>query len=86
MTSTIACELPLYGTCSILTPAWRLKSSAAIWPVEPVPADRIGQLSGRAFASWTSSFTERTGSDGFTTSTIGTRQVSETPVKSFNGS
>ena len=39
MTSTIAWELPLYGTCSIFTPARRLKSSAAIWPVEPLPEE-----------------------------------------------
>ena len=39
ITSTIACELPLYGTCSIFTPVWRLNSSAAMWPVEPLPEE-----------------------------------------------
>ena len=37
MTSMIACALPLYGTCSILTPTWRLKSSVTMCPVPPGP-------------------------------------------------
>jgi hypothetical protein len=38
----------LYGTCSIVTFAWRLKSSPAIWPVEPAPAVAYDSSPGRA--------------------------------------
>jgi hypothetical protein len=39
ITSTSACEFPLYGTCSSRMPACRLNSSAAMCPVEPLPDD-----------------------------------------------
>src|SRR5262245_44219661 len=65
-TSTMAAALPLYGTCSIFTPACRLKSSPAICPVLPAPDVPHASCDGRAFASTINSFTERTGSDGVT--------------------
>ncbi|MNC93864.1 hypothetical protein D3C83_105870 [compost metagenome] len=55
-------------------------------PVPPVPAEAYEISPGRALASATSSFTDRTGSAGFTTSTCGTRHVSETAAKSLSGS
>ena len=52
-------------------PVFRLNSSAARWFSEPVPGTPTFSAPGFARASATSSFTERTGSDGCTTSTSG---------------
>ena len=68
------------------TPAWRLKSSDAMCPVEPLPEVPYEILPGWERASAISSFRVCAGRAGFAISTWGTRQVSVMPVKSFSGS
>ncbi|MNC84601.1 hypothetical protein D3C83_01590 [compost metagenome] len=60
---------PLYDTCSIFTLTRPLKYSAARCVPLPVPAEEKLIAPGRAFASATSSRTERAGSEGCTVST-----------------
>src|SRR5688500_15550028 len=62
---------PLYGTCSDSKLAdWR-KNAPDMWLCEPLPADAILKSLGRALAYAISSFTDFTGTWGFTTSTLG---------------
>ena len=62
--STAAGAAPLYGTCCTFTLASVLKSSMARCGNPPLPAEAKLSFPGRAFASATSSFSERTGSVG----------------------
>ena len=57
--SLVAGGLPLYGTCTISTPAMILNSSPERW--EPVPLPAVAKLSvpGRALASAINSLTDR---------------------------
>ncbi|MNT27101.1 hypothetical protein D3C72_1627170 [compost metagenome] len=48
--SAIAGPLPLYGTCTISTPAIDLNSSPDRWLVVPLPAEPMFSLPGLALA------------------------------------
>ena len=58
---------PLNGTCSNLTPVSCENNTAARWVMLPTPNEPYGTSPGRDLASATTSFTDRTGSDGLTT-------------------
>ena len=49
--------MPLYGTCTSLTPVISSKSAPAIWEGEPFPVEPKFSWPGRLFASAMSSFT-----------------------------
>ena len=65
-------------------PACRLKSSAAMWPVEPSPDEAYASSFDLARAM--SSATVLAGTPGFTTSTCGMRETRLTATKSRTGS
>ena len=67
----MASALPLYGTCSSLTPASMLKSSPPRCEPLPRPAEPKVIWPGFAFASAIRSLTDLTGSDGCTISAPG---------------
>ncbi len=69
--SIIAGAAPLYGTCNMSMPVWRLNTSDAICSIEPLPAEPNASCPGFALASATSSATDFTGSEPLTTSTSG---------------
>src|SRR6185437_8932278 len=79
----IAGAAPLYGTCTMSTPASTLNSSPARWPALPMLPEPNDNLPGCAFAYAINSLTECTGSEGLTTSTFGVIATSVIGAKSF---
>ena len=77
---------PLYGTCSMSTPAAALNSSPEKCASEPLPPDAYVYLPGLALASATSSGTDLIGESAGTTSTDGVRMRPVIGTKSFKGS
>ncbi len=82
--SIIAGPPPLYGTCTILVPAMVLNNSSARCPVPPTPEEP--PLSDLLLASAIISFTDLTGTDGCSTSTLVESTASVTGEKSLIGS
>src|ERR1043166_8190080 len=78
--------VPLYGTCTILTPAMRVNISIARCCGLPLPEDDHNSSFGCALASAISSLTERTGTDGCTASTLGESTSSVIGAKSLTAS
>ena len=63
-TAAVEAPAPLYGTCTMSTPAMRLNSSIARWPLVPTPEVAYTRAPGFAFASAISSRTELAATDG----------------------
>jgi hypothetical protein len=82
----MAGPVPRYGTCTSLTFAMLLNSSAARCGVLPLPEPAYITSPGRAFASEMSCVTEVAGSEGCTTSRLGESASRLTGSKSFTGS
>ena len=76
--------LPWYGTCTIFTPARRLKSSIAKCEIVPLPDEEWLSLPGLSFAYLTNSATLLTGSEGCETRTMGMSRIRATGSKSFS--
>src|SRR5207249_7635779 len=72
-----------YGTCTTSTPARLLKISPARCGMLPFPADGKLSFPGRCFKYATSSRSEVTGKDGWTTTKCGTAAVTATGAKSL---
>src|SRR5258706_6710213 len=67
-TDSVPGELPLYGICTVLTPAMELNSSPARCAGLPGPVDAKFKRPGRDFAAVIRSFTDLAGTEGWITS------------------
>src|ERR1035437_7536590 len=71
MRSGITCPAPLYGTCTMSIFSIVFSSSPERCCTLPMPGEAKVSCAGRALASAISSFTDFTGSEGWTTRTSG---------------
>jgi hypothetical protein len=78
--------LPLYGTCTILTPVIIMNISADMWIDVPLPEDAKLILPGLLFARAMNSATDFAGTEGLTSMTFGTRAIMATGTRSFSRS
>src|SRR5689334_7018434 len=86
MRSVTAAPAPLYGTCVILMPARRWKSSPPMWPMVPLDDDAMLILPGFFFAASTRSFSDLYGELVLTTRISGCDETSAIGAKSLSGS
>ena len=80
------CEVPLYGTCSMLTPAICANRASARWLLVPIPAEAYVTFPGWAFAFSINRAIDLTPSDGGTTRTLGNSAATETGANEVSGS
>ena len=84
--SRCAWLLPLYGMWMLFVPAARSKASPARCWVLPTPEEAYRNDPGFSFISFTNSPTLATGTDVFTSSTLGTTTTRPTGCRSLSGS